>query len=166
MTRSPTRNATLTATNGVRAAKLSAGGRGVDSDIAEGLAWAADHGAEVVNLSLSGPVDSPVLHDAIRYAVDRGVVVVAAAGNSGGGLPQYPAAYPEVLAVSATDWNGNLTDFSSWGEHVDVAAPGLAVTSLDDAAPDRTRTGSGTSVATPIVAGVAAGGGPDSCGCP
>ncbi|WP_146173978.1 S8 family serine peptidase [Saccharothrix carnea] len=135
---------------------LGAGGRGVDSDIAEGLAWAADHGAEVVNLSLGGPVDSPVLHDAVRYAVDRGVVVVAAAGNSGGGVPLYPAAYPEVLAVGATDWNGDLTDFSSWGEHIDVAAPGLDITSLDDAAPDRTRIGSGTSFAAPIAAGVAA----------
>jgi type VII secretion-associated serine protease mycosin len=133
---------------------LGPGGRGYDTDIAAGITWAADHGATIVNLSLGGPADSPVLHDAIKYATDRGAVVVVAAGNSGTDRPLYPAAYPEVLAVGATDKTGSLTDFSSWGDHVDVAAPGFDIVSTS---PNQQYViGDGTSFAAPIVSGVAA----------
>ncbi|NYF56557.1 S8 family serine peptidase [Micromonospora purpureochromogenes] len=133
---------------------LGADGRGTDSTIAAGITWAADHGATIVNLSLGGPADSAVLHDAVRYATDKGVLVVVAAGNYGSGLRLYPAAYPEVLAVGATDSAGNLTDFSSWGDHVDVAAPGFDI--LSTSRNQAYAVGDGTSFAAPIVAGAAA----------
>jgi subtilisin family serine protease len=133
---------------------LSSGGRGYDSDIAAGITWAADHGASIVNLSLGGPADSAVLHDAITYATGKGALVVAAAGNSGTNRPLYPAAYPEVLAVSATDKTGSLTDFSSWGDHIDVAAPGFDIVSLGEN--HGYVVGDGTSFAAPIASGVAA----------
>jgi type VII secretion-associated serine protease mycosin len=131
-----------------------AGGLALDSDIAEGIAWAADHGAKVINLSLGGPEDSPVLHNAIIYATGKGALVVAAAGNDGDSTPQYPAAYSEVVAVGATDGNGALTDFSSWGDWIDVAAPGFDIASTYPGGDYAI--GAGTSFAAPIVAGVAA----------
>ncbi|MEU1399583.1 S8 family serine peptidase [Micromonospora zamorensis] len=133
---------------------LGADGTGNDSTIAAGITWAADHGATIANLSLGGTADSSVLHDAITYATNKGVLVVGASGNGGNNLPSYPAAYPEVLAVGATDSAGNLTDFSSWGDHIDVAAPGFDILSTS-----RNQTyalGDGTSFAAPIAAGVAA----------
>ncbi|SCL17659.1 Repeat domain-containing protein [Micromonospora rhizosphaerae] len=133
---------------------LGVSGSGYDSDIAAGITWAADHGATIVNLSLGGPADSPLLHDAVTYATGKGALVVVAAGNYGSGLPLYPAAYPEVLAVGATDKAGNLTDFSSWGDHIDVAAPGFDIVSTGR---DQTYVvGDGTSFAAPIASGVAA----------
>ncbi|MCU7722189.1 S8 family serine peptidase [Actinoplanes sp. KI2] len=137
-------------------------GSGWDSDIARGVTWAADHGAKVINLSLGGPDDDAVLHDAIKYATNKGALVVVAAGNSGDNAPQYPAVYPEVLAVGATDHAGNLTDFSTYGDWVDVAAPGYAIVStgpgLDPAngPGEDYYIGDGTSFAAPIVSGVAA----------
>ena len=125
-----------------------------DSDIAVGIRYAADHGAKVINLSLGGPGDSPVLHDAIAYATSRDVVVVVASGNTSDNVPQFPAAYPEVLAVGATDATGALTDFSSWGDWLDVAAPGFHIVSTF--LNNRYAVGDGTSFAAPIVSGIAA----------
>ncbi|WP_212828317.1 S8 family serine peptidase [Catellatospora sp. TT07R-123] len=140
--------------------KVFAGEYAFDSDIAEGVTWAVDHGAKVVNMSLGGPGENPMLHEAIKYAVGKGVVVVVAAGNEGTDEPQYPAYYPEVLAVGATDSGGNLTDFSSWGDHVDVAAPGFGILSTYPVDPacdiDCYAYGDGTSFSAPLVAGVAA----------
>src|SRR5215207_2067521 len=85
---------------------LDADGDGYDADIVEGIDWAVAHGARVINMSLAGPGDNPVLHDAVKRAVLAGVVVVAAAGNDGSPIFQYPAAYPEVIAVGATDATG------------------------------------------------------------
>ncbi|MFP3713778.1 DVUA0089 family protein [Puerhibacterium sp. TATVAM-FAB25] len=133
---------------------LDAGGVGYDSDVAEGVVWAADHGARVINLSLGGPDDGSVLHDAIRYATGKGVVVVVAAGNDGDGRPQYPAAYPEVVAVAATDAAGRLTDFSSHGDWIDVAAPGAAIVSTGPGG--GYYVGDGTSFAAPIASGTVA----------
>lgn len=132
-----------------------------DSDIARGIDWAVAHGAKIVNLSLSGPDDDPVLHTAIQKAVATGVLVFASAGNTGANDIRYPAWYPEVVTVGATDATGALTHFSSWGEHVDVAAPGFAIATTYS----RYATcgwsctyviGDGTSFSTPMVAGVAA----------
>lgn len=125
-----------------------------DFDIAEGVTWAANHGAKIINLSLGGPNDGPVLHDAVTYATGKGSVVVVAAGNKGDNRPQYPAAYPEVLAVGATDAAGNLTDFSSWGDWIDVAAAGYRIFSTDRGG--TYAVGYGTSFSAPIASGVAA----------
>lgn len=133
---------------------LDAAGLGYDSDIAEGVVWAADHGARIINLSLGGPEDGPVLRDAVRYATGKGAVVVVAAGNDGDGRAQYPAAYPEVVAVGATDATGRLTDFSSYGDWIDVAAPGAGIVSTGPGGDYYV--GDGTSFAAPIVSGTVA----------
>jgi subtilisin family serine protease len=140
---------------------LAADGSGYDVDIAEGITWAADHGAKVINMSLGGPGDNSVLHDAVKYAVSKGVVVVAAAGNDGSDAVQFPASYPEVIAVAATDAGGALTSFSSYGDWVDLAAPGwdilsTGVRSMTPAGFDPYWYCTGTSCSAPIVAGVAA----------
>ena len=101
-------------------------GDGYYSWIIDGIIWAADQGADVINLSLGGDVDDPFLEDACKYAHDKGAVVVAAAGNDGVGVVLYPAAYDDyVLAVAASDYNDAIADFSSFGPQVDVAAPGV-----------------------------------------
>ncbi|MER7250516.1 S8 family serine peptidase [Kribbella sp. NPDC000426] len=140
---------------------LDANGGGYDVDIAEGIDWAAAHGAKVINMSLGGPGDNPVLHDAVKRAIAKGVTVVVAAGNSGTDELQYPAAYPEAIAVAATNAGGVLTDFSSYGDWVDVAAPGWNILSTGprnltppEYAPYWYCTG--TSCSAPIVTGIAA----------
>ncbi|MFB9414549.1 S8 family serine peptidase [Dactylosporangium matsuzakiense] len=133
---------------------LDSAGTGNDSDIAEGITWAADHGAKIINLSLGGPGDSAVLHDAVTYATNKGAILVVAAGNTGDGTVQYPAAYPEVLAVAATDSSARISDFSTRGDWVDVAAPGFRIVSTG---PNHNYYfASGTSFAAPMVSGVAA----------
>jgi serine protease len=137
---------------------LGADGTGTDSDIAEGITWAADHGADVIVLALSGPDDGAVLRSAVAYAQARDVAVVAAAGNEGLEQPQYPAAYPDVLAVSATNASGDVTWYSDRGSWVDVAAPGhdLAGTAMTDRPIERYGLLSGTSGAAAVAAGAAA----------
>ncbi|MFG1820031.1 S8 family serine peptidase [Kribbella sp. NPDC049174] len=134
-------------------------GTGTDEDIIEGLNWAVSHGARVVNMSFGGTMESLVLRDAVANAVAKGVVVVAAAGNTGDDVPQYPAAYPDVLSVGATNDNAAITGFSSRGDWLDLAAPGYDIVStvprdLDPEFPYGQA--SGTSFSAPIVAGVAA----------
>ena len=134
-------------------------GSGTDEDIIEGLNWAVSHGARVVNMSFGGTMESLVLRDAVANAVTKGVVVVAAAGNTGDDAPQYPAAYPDVLSVGATNDNAVITGFSSRGDWLDLAAPGYDIVStlprdLDPTFPYGQA--SGTSFSAPIVAGVAA----------
>ncbi|WP_020390436.1 S8 family serine peptidase [Kribbella catacumbae] len=140
---------------------LDAKGEGYDADIAEGVDWAVAHGTKVINMSLSGPGDNAVLRDAIQRAVAAGVVVVAAAGNEGNDVVQYPAAYPEVIAVGATNAYGVMTYFSSHGDWVDIAAPGWDI--LSTGVRSMTPSGyepywycTGTSCSAPIVAAVAA----------
>lgn len=138
---------------------LNSTGDGADSDVVEGISWAVSHGAKILNLSIAGDADSPLLHDAVSNAVANGAVVVVAAGNSGDDVPQYPAAYPEVVAVAATDTSGALTDFSSYGPWVDVAAPGFGIVSTgiaDATGNDNYVYGDGTSFSAPIVSGVVA----------
>ena len=136
---------------------LDSQGMGYDADIAAGITWAADHGAKIINLSLGGPGEAPALHDAITYATGLGALVVGAAGNDGNNITEYPAAYPEVLSVGAIDGSGNLTDFSTYGDWLDVAAPGWGIVSTGyDADNLSYYIGDGTSFAAPIVSGVAA----------
>ncbi|MEV6108248.1 type VII secretion-associated serine protease mycosin [Streptomyces sp. NPDC051940] len=128
--------------------------------LAEGIRWAADHGADVINLSLGD--DSKTAHPepsedaAVQYALKKGVVVVASAGNSGskGDRISYPAAYPGVIAVTAVDRDGKRADFSTRRWYATVAAPGVDVVIAD---PDRNYyEGWGTSAASAFVSGVAA----------
>jgi serine protease len=139
---------------------LSRYGYGTVADVAEGIRFAADEGAQVINMSLGGPSRSQVLEDAVNHAVAKGVVVVAAAGNSGRSVG-YPAAYPGVIAVSATDSNDRIAWFSSRGPEIAIAAPGVNVTQQTVCNGGRDKceifgTFSGTSMASPHVAGAAA----------
>jgi len=124
-----------------------------DSRIVQGIKWSVNNGADVVNLSLGGSGDSSVLSMAINRAYGQGAVVVAAAGNEGTNVPQYPAAYSKVIAVSATTTDGRLASFSNRGDWVDLAAPGTGILSTSKSGGyDRM---SGTSMAAPLVSGLA-----------
>jgi subtilisin family serine protease len=123
------------------------------SDIAEAVTYAADRGARVVNMSLGGTSYSSTLQSAVNYAWNRGVVIVAAAGNSSSSSPFYPAALENVLAVAATDQSDLRASFSNYGSWIDVAAPG---TGIYTTCIGRYCYGQGTSFASPQVAGLAA----------
>jgi serine protease len=139
---------------------LSGSGSGTSADVAEGIRFAADHGAQIINLSLGSPMPSLVIRSAVRYAIDKGVLVVAAAGNSGRSVG-YPAAYEGVFAVSASDRNDNIAWFSSRGPQVGIAAPGVAITqqTVCDGGKNKCEVFgvfNGTSMASPHIAGIAA----------
>jgi len=127
-------------------------GSGYYSWIANGIVWAADNGAQVINMSLGGSSSSTALQDAINYAWQKGVVVVAAAGNSSSSSPSYPAYYTNVIAVAAIDSNNNKASWSNYGNWVDVAAPGVSIYSSYKGSYANL---SGTSMASPFVAGLA-----------
>jgi subtilisin family serine protease len=120
--------------------------------VARGIRWATKQGADVINLSLGSPTDDPAVRRAVAFAVDRDVVVAAAVSNSGSTDVPYPAAYPRVIAVGATDGD-SLADFSDRGAEVDVAAPGAGIRA---AVPGGYAWVDGTSFATAIVSGQAA----------
>ncbi|MDP9454906.1 MAG: S8 family peptidase [Actinomycetota bacterium] len=134
------------------AAKVLTDGGGYDSDIAEGIVWSADTGADVINLSLGGPGSSSVLKRAVDYAYNKGAVLVASAGNNGNNVPDYPAAYANVIAVAATDNKDRRAYFSNYGAYVDVAAPGVGILST---VPGGYRSYDGTSFSSPHVAALA-----------
>jgi thermitase len=129
-------------------------GYGSYSWIAQGIIWAADNGAKVINMSLGGSSGSSTLESAVNYAWSKGALVVAAAGNNGSSTPLYPAYYANSIAVAATDSSDNLTSWSNHGDWVDVAAPGSSIysTLINGAYGYK----SGTSMATPYAAGLAA----------
>lgn len=132
---------------------LNRNGSGWLSDIIEGIDWAIANGMQVINMSLGSNSDSQSFHDAIIRANLAGIVQVAAAGNDGAAV-DYPAAYPEVIAVSATDSSNTVASWSSRGPEVDLAAPGVSIFSTYKGQSYRTL--SGTSMASPHVAGTAA----------
>lgn len=103
---------------------LSAQGWGTTSDIADAIRFAADNGADVLSLSLGGGGYSKILRDAVRYAHAKGCVVVCAAGNGGRARIEYPAAYPEALAISAVGPSGKKAFYSSYGKGLFLAGPG------------------------------------------
>lgn len=123
--------------------------------LAAGIVEAVDRGADILNLSLGMQSDSRIVREAIEYALENGVAVVAAAGNDGAGYVRYPAQYEGVIAVSAVDAAGNHAVYANTGEAIDLAAPGVGVyTGWSDG---EVVSLGGTSVATPFVAGALAG---------
>ena len=133
---------------------LDSNGVGANSDIGAGITWAVDHGANVINISIGSNTNSPSVSSAVDYAVQRGVTVVAAAGNnhqlSPPDVPQYPAALDSTVAVAALSQSGGIAGYSTTGAYVDVAAPGSSIWS--SIPPSTWGTKSGTSMASPHVA--------------
>ncbi|MCL4832428.1 MAG: S8 family peptidase [Caldilineaceae bacterium] len=113
---------------------LNANGSGSSVMVAAGISWAADNGADIINLSLSGTNYSTLIFNAVQYAYQKGVLVVAAAGNAykEGNPTSYPAAYANVLGVAAVDDNDGHASYSNSGSYVDVAAPGGDPTGSSD----------------------------------
>lgn len=134
-------------------AKALSSGSGSDSDVADGIMWTVDNGAEAVNLSLGGPGDSATLECAVNYAWNEGAVVAAAAGNDSINQKSYPAAYENAIAVAATDQEDRQASFSNFGNWIDVAAPGVRILSTLPGGGYGYK--SGTSMSTPHVAGLA-----------
>lgn len=128
-------------------------GRGPTSDIIAGIQWAAEQKMDVANLSLGGPSAVESLHEAVKKAVEAGVSVIAASGNSGGSV-HFPGAYPEAIAVAASGSDDSVAAFSSRGPEVDFIAPGVDVESTFKGGGYRKL--SGTSMATPHVTALAA----------
>lgn len=138
---------------------LNRWGYGYTSDIVEGLYWAKNNSMQVASMSLGTWYDSQAMHDAVTNATENGVLVVAAAGNSGsvsgvGETMGYPAKYDGVLAVAAVNKHNRRATWSSTGFNIGVSAPGVKIRSTVPGAGYATY--SGTSMATPHVAGVAA----------
>ncbi len=143
-------------------------GTGTSARIADAIRWSADHGAKVLNLSLGGGLRSKVLANAIAYARGKGAVVVCAAGNTGRGAIQYPAAYPGTIAVGAVGPSGLRAPYSSYGKSLTLVAPGGDKRNGDEGGilqdgivgpefkNDAYLSMQGTSMATPHVSGVAA----------
>jgi subtilisin family serine protease len=142
------------------------GGSLYDSDIINAIYYAADNGADIISMSFGGTGNSSATQAAVNYAYNKGVTLFAAAGNSGDSTMQYPAGYSNVIGVGATDFNDAIASFSTFNSSVDISAPGVDVYStLPTYAvmfnsyygdPMDYAYCSGTSMATPMAAGVGA----------
>ncbi len=142
---------------------LGGSGGGTVADIAEAIRFAADNGADVINMSLGGPGESQLMEEAIDYAYNKGVFIVAAAGNADENSASYPARYPHVVGVAALDSTGAKAPYSNFGAGVDISAPGgseagkILQNTIDPETGEGIFVGyQGTSMAAPHVAGVAA----------
>lgn len=140
---------------------LSDSGSGSYASVAAGIVAAADAGAQVISMSLGGPSNSAVITEAIKHAMSKGALSVAAMGNDGNERPSFPAAIDGVFSVGATDINNKIARFSQYGSHIDISAPGVNIMATfprNASGMPGTNYGaiSGTSMATPIVSGVAA----------
>lgn len=125
-----------------------------EDDAAAAIVYAVDNGADILNLSFGDIVRSLILEEAVRYAVDRGVVVVAAAGNAGDNVPFYPASLAGVLSVGASNREGQRTSFSTFGPAVQLLAPGAGIRTTEIGG--GTALKSGTSLASPVACGALA----------
>ena len=135
---------------------MDASGFATYSAIAQGINYAVDEGARVINISIAGNSPSSTLQNAINCAWSKNVVVVAAAGNNGNNSPQYPAACSNVVGVSSTTAADTLSGFSSYGAAVALSAPGETIWTTQRGLANQYGTWQGTSMACPVVAGVAA----------
>lgn len=144
---------------------LNEEGKGSTDKIIEGVYYAVDHGANIINMSLGGPNSSQSFIDAIDYAHLNNVTLIAAMGNDNSSNVEYPAGYEGVIAVGSTDPNdrrshayyGNINSGSNYGPHIDVVAPGAYIYILDyENTNNYNKISNGTSLATPFVSGVAA----------
>lgn len=133
---------------------LNGSGAGTLEMIANCIDWTSDQDVDVISMSLGGSGGSQTLQTAVRNATDNGALVIAAAGNGGNSTVQYPAGYAEVVSVAATDRNDQKASFSTFNNDVEVAAPGVDIVSTWTGSSYDTI--SGTSMATPHAAGVAA----------
>ncbi|MFA6316037.1 MAG: S8 family peptidase [Elusimicrobiota bacterium] len=132
---------------------LDAAGSGSLSSIVRGIVWAVNNNMQVANMSLGASMGSDLMHRAVQFAAGRGMVIVAAAGNSGGSVG-FPGAYEETICVAASDSDDKLAGFSSRGPEVDFIAPGHYIVSTWPN--NNTVSLSGTSMAAPHVTGLAA----------
>ncbi|WP_051348503.1 Ig-like domain-containing protein [Peribacillus kribbensis] len=124
------------------------------SDVIEGIYYAVAQGAKIINMSLGSYQYSDAFNQAIQYAYQHGVLIVAAAGNDTSSSSSYPASYDNVISVSSTDRYNNPSTFSNYGKNVDIAAPGTSIASTLPG--NEYGYMSGTSMASPVVAGAAA----------
>ncbi len=126
----------------------------------QGIIWAADHGANVINMSWGGPGFYQTGQNVVNYAYNKGCVLVAAAGNDGNTSPSYPADYHHVIAVASTNYNDAKSSFSQYGKAIDVCSPGgsnvrgYGIYSTVDFVATKYGYMQGTSMASPIVAGL------------
>jgi hypothetical protein len=125
-----------------------------EDDAAAAVIYAADRGARILNLSWGDVVDAPLIRAAVAYATARGALVVASAGNTPGDTAFYPAAYPEVLSIGAIGTDFRRANFSTWGQDLDLLAPGASI--LTTALGGEYATTGGTSLSAPMVSGAAA----------
>jgi uncharacterized repeat protein (TIGR02543 family) len=125
-----------------------------DSSIIEGIYYAVEQGADVINISLGGPSNNSLTASAITYALEQNVPVVCASGNDGSDVLVYPAAFPSSLAISAVNEQALLAEFSNYGSHIDLSAPGDEI--ITTVMNNGTATVSGTSFAAPYVTGIIA----------
>ncbi len=132
---------------------VDANGKGNTFDVAKGIKKAVDSGANVINISMGSYGDSAIVRQAVAYAKDNDVVIVASTGNDSKQVA-YPAAYDDVVAVGAVDASSIITSFSNYGSEVNITAPGLFVETSDPA--DNKSYFSGTSAAAPFVSGAIA----------
>ncbi|MEY3749142.1 MAG: hypothetical protein RLZZ449_1036 [Actinomycetota bacterium] len=133
---------------------LDANGSGDSRDVARGIRLAADRGARVVNLSLGGATESSAVTQAIDYAISKGALVVAAAGNGGSlSTPKWPASYDATIAVTSVDPDDQSPAFAQRGDYIDIAAPGVRILST---AKGEYNLQSGTSMSAAFVSGAAA----------
>ncbi|HMW35639.1 MAG TPA: S8 family serine peptidase, partial [bacterium] len=142
---------------GCRVMNLRAGGKSgflEEDDVARAIVYAADNGAQIINCSFGDREYGPLLRDAIRYASDRNIVIVASAGNSSSSALHYPSSFDDVIGVSATAKDDFFAGFSNYGTRIDVAAPGVDI--LTTATNHGYRFFSGTSASAPLVSGLAA----------
>jgi len=133
---------------------LDAQGEGLYSDVARGIIYAVDNGAQIINLSLGGEEPSQTLQNAVDYASQHGALMVAASGNDGGSV-LYPAALEEVMAIAATNSDDEWRDWSNHGPEIDIAAPGISIFSTEPWGDGYSYRG-GTSMAAAHVSGAAA----------